>query len=175
MAAIPIAMGPRGRIRVQSPRRLVGPLATATNGDQESAIHVWYFRYTEIFWRLCNWLRAGAGAGERQVRLVAERYSQSVRSEAGECNEGDACVYIEGEEWAGASFYRGTGRWCAEVLVACFGFSFLSFSFSLLSNTQVTHYIMFMSSCNPFLLSTCIRIVVPSLLIIHVTSHHDSL
>ena len=98
MVAIPITMGPRSRIRVQPTRGLARSLAAAADGDQEGAVYVRHVGHAEVVWGVRDRLRAGAGAGERQVRFVAEGHPEPVWGEAGECDEGDACVDIEGEE-----------------------------------------------------------------------------
>ena len=117
MATIPISLGPRSRICFQPPRRLARTLATTFDRDQKSANDVRHLGDAAQFRRVRRGLRASASAGERQVRCMAEGYLESVRSQVGERNEGDARVDFEGEERARASFDRGLGRWWVETVL----------------------------------------------------------
>ena len=124
VATIPIPLGPRGRIRLQPPRRLARPLATTSYRNQKGAIDVRHLGDAAQFRGLRGRLRTGASEGERQVRRVAKGYFESVRCQVGQRDEGDACVDLEGEERARTPFDRGFGRWWVEAVLketSCLG------------------------------------------------------
>ena len=116
MAPIPIALGSRGRICLQPARRFARELAAATDGDQEGTLDVRHFRDAEVIWGLRDRLRAGPGAGEREVRRVVTRYPQQVWRKARQRDEGDACRDPQGTQRPGAPVNRGPRGGAAEVL-----------------------------------------------------------
>lgn len=108
MATIPIFVGSRSWIRIQSPRRQPCPLATITYRDQEGTIHVWHNWDPEVIRCLCHRLRASAISCQRQVRLVAEGYPQPLRCQTRQCHERHARCHPQGPTRSRASVHWGS-------------------------------------------------------------------